>query len=83
MKGNPQDRILNQLRKEKAPCTIHLSNGYQINQALIRAFDNFVIVIQCADQKQMMLYKHGISSITMQTPIVLQQDPQQEKEGDI
>lgn len=70
IKENPQDRILNQLRKKKAPCIIHLANGFQIKNALVRAFDNFVIVIE-TEGKQMMLYKHGVSSITMTTPIAL------------
>ncbi len=69
-KENPQDRILNQLRKKKIPCTIHLTNGYQIKNALIRGFDSFVIVIEC-EFKQMMIYKHGISSVTMSQPIGL------------
>lgn len=70
IKENPQDRILNQLRKKKVPCIIHLANGFQIKNALVRAFDNFVIVIE-TEGKQMMLYKHGVSSITMTTPIAL------------
>ena len=69
-KENPQDRILNQLRKKKAPCTIHLANGFQIKGAVVRAFDNFVIVIE-TEGKQMMLYKHGISSVTMSSPVTL------------
>ncbi len=69
-KENPQDRILNQLRRKKAPCTVHLANGFQIKNAVVRAFDNFVIVIE-TEGKQMMLYKHGISSITMVTPVAL------------
>lgn len=70
-KENPQDRILNQLRKSKAPCTIHITNGFQLKNAIIRAFDSFVIVIVAEDGKQMMLYKHAVSSITMQEPITL------------
>ena len=70
IKENPQDRILNQLRKKKAPCIIHLANGFQLKNAVVRAFDSFVIVIE-TEGKQMMLYKHGISSITMTTPVVL------------
>ena len=70
VKENPQDRILNQLRKKKAPCTIHLANGFQIKGAIVRAFDNFVIVIE-TEGKQMMLYKHGISSVTMSAPVAL------------
>lgn len=68
---NPQDRILNQLRKQKTPCTIHLTNGFQLKNAVVRAFDSFVLVIQTEEDRQMMLYKHGISSITMQQPIPL------------
>lgn len=74
-KENPQDRILNQLRKQKLPCTVHLTNGYQLKSAIVRAFDSFVIVILC-DGKQMMLYKHAVSSITMSQPIAL--DPASE-----
>ena len=69
-KENLQDRLLNQLRKQKLLCTIHLTNGFQIKGALVRAFDNFIIVIMSED-KQMMLYKHAVSSITMPQPIVL------------
>ncbi len=70
IKENLQDNILNQLRKNKQPCTIHLTNGYLLKDILIRAFDNFVIVI-VHEGKQMMFYKHGISSITMSQPICL------------
>ncbi len=69
-KENLQDRILNQLRKQKLLCTIHLTNGFQLKNALIRAFDSFIIVI-VSDGKQMMLYKHAVSSITMPQPIAL------------
>lgn len=73
-KENPQDRILNQLRKQKTPCTIHLTNGYQLKNVIIRAFDNFVIVILDEDNRQMMLYKHGVSSVTMPQPIELNEE---------
>lgn len=77
-KENPQDRILNQLRKKKAPCTIHLTNGFQIKGALVRAFDSFVLVIE-SEGRQMMIYKHAISSVTMAQPILL--DPSAEAEA--
>ena len=70
-KENPQDRILNQLRKQKQPCHIHLMNGFLLKNAVIRTFDNFVVVLHTEDSKQMMLYKHAISSVTMTTPISL------------
>ncbi len=79
VKENPQDRILNQLRKKKMPCIIHLTNGFQLKNALVRAFDSFVIVIE-TEGRQMMLYKHAISSITMPVPVVL--DPSMEDAQD-
>ncbi|MCY9594063.1 RNA chaperone Hfq, partial [Paenibacillus chitinolyticus] len=41
---NIQDNFLNQLRKESIPVTVYLTNGFQI-RGLIRAFDNFTIII--------------------------------------
>ncbi|MDR1619100.1 MAG: RNA chaperone Hfq [Clostridiales bacterium] len=70
-KENPQDRILNQLRKQKSPCVVHLTNGFQLKNAVIRGFDNFVVVIHTEEGRQMMIYKHAISSITMSQPIPL------------
>lgn len=72
IKENLQDKILNQLRKQKIPCAIHLTNGYQLKNMLIRAFDSFVIVILTEENTQMLLYKHAISSITIVQPISLE-----------
>lgn len=57
-----QDSFLNQLRKDNISVTIHLTNGYQLKGS-IKAFDNFVIMFQ-SEGKQMMIYKHAISSVT-------------------
>lgn len=64
MAVNLQDIFLNQIRKEQIPVTIHLVNGFQIKNVLVTGFDNFVLMVQSAEEKQIMLYKHGISSIT-------------------
>ena len=60
---NLQDTFLNQLRKERIPVNIHVTNGYQIKDALIVGYDSFVLLLE-AEGKQMMLYKHAVSSIT-------------------
>lgn len=60
---NLQDLFLNSARKQKTPVTIHVTNGYQIKNALILGYDNFVILLE-AEGKQMVIYKHAISSIT-------------------
>ncbi len=64
-----QDLILNTLRKEHIPVTIHITNGFQI-RGMIQGFDNFVVIVD-SDGKQMMIYKHAISSVTPLRPLQL------------
>ncbi len=63
-----QDRFLNQIRKTKTAVTIYLSNGFQIKNATITGFDSFVLLLQI-EGKQMLVYKHAISSVTPLQPI--------------
>lgn len=65
---NLQDTFLNNARKEKISLTIHVTNGFQIKNAKILGYDNFVVILEC-EGKQMMLYKHAISSMTPEKPI--------------
>lgn len=69
---NIQDTFLNQLRKENIPVTVYLTNGYQI-RGVIRAFDNFTIVID-SEGRQQMVYKHAISTFQPQRNVSLMQD---------
>lgn len=57
---NIQDTFLNQVRKDRIPVIVYLVNGFQI-RGLVRAFDNFTIVVE-ADGKQQMIYKHAVST---------------------
>ncbi|MDD5018698.1 MAG: RNA chaperone Hfq [Eubacteriales bacterium] len=57
-----QDVFLNQVRKEKVTVTIHLTNGYQI-KGVVKGFDNFTIILD-SEGKQMMIYKHAVSTIS-------------------
>ena len=59
-----QDTILYRLRKQKLPVSIYTTNGFQITNAIIAAYDSFVIVVLTGD-KQMLVYKHAISSIVL------------------
>ncbi|EGL17278.1 RNA chaperone Hfq [Paenibacillus chitinolyticus] len=72
---NIQDNFLNQLRKESIPVTVYLTNGFQI-RGLIRAFDNFTIIID-SDGRQQMVYKHAISTFTPQRSVSLMPAPEQ------
>lgn len=66
---NLQDAFLNQVRKENLPVTIFLVNGFQL-KGTIRGFDNFTVILE-SDGKQMMVYKHAISTISPVKPVNL------------
>ena len=59
---NLQDVFLNQVRKENVGVIIHLTNGFQL-RGNVKGFDNFTVILDSAG-KQMMVYKHAISTIT-------------------
>ncbi|HAU32090.1 MAG TPA: RNA chaperone Hfq [Desulfotomaculum sp.] len=59
---NLQDAFLNQIRKENISVTIFLVNGFQL-KGMVRGFDNFTVLLE-SDGKQMMVYKHAISTVS-------------------
>ncbi|HWQ58100.1 MAG TPA: RNA chaperone Hfq [Clostridia bacterium] len=65
-KLNLQDNFLNRLRREKMPVTIHVINGYQLNHLVVTGYDNFVVTAKNAE-REIMIYKHAISTITPET----------------
>lgn len=66
--NNLQDIILNETRKNKIPVTLYLVNGFQL-KGNVTGFDSFTVILNC-DGKQMMIYKHAISTITPLKPIL-------------
>lgn len=60
--NNLQDIFLNSARKERISVTIHLTNGFQL-RGNVKGFDSFTVILD-SDGKQMMVYKHAISTIT-------------------
>ena len=58
---NLQDAILKEVRREKIPLTLFLMNGFQL-RGIVTGFDSFVVVLM-AEGKQMMIYKHAISTL--------------------
>ncbi|MEQ8153809.1 MAG: RNA chaperone Hfq [Clostridiaceae bacterium] len=59
--NNLQDIFLNGARKNKIPVTVYLTNGFQL-KGFVKGFDSFTVVLDC-EGKQMMIYKHAISTI--------------------
>ncbi|NLJ34535.1 MAG: RNA chaperone Hfq [Firmicutes bacterium] len=66
-KVNLQDNFLNQVRRDNVLITLYLINGFQL-KGVIRGFDNFTVIIE-SDGKQMLVYKHAISTITPIRPV--------------
>jgi host factor-I protein len=66
--NNLQDIFLNGARKNRIPVTIYLTNGFQI-KGTVKGFDSFTVVLDC-EGKQMMIYKHAISTINPQKVIL-------------
>lgn len=64
---NLQDAFLNQVRKENISVTIFLVNGFQL-KGMVRGFDNFTVLLE-SEGKQMMVYKHAISTISPMRPV--------------
>ncbi|HMK49030.1 MAG TPA: RNA chaperone Hfq [Thermodesulfovibrionales bacterium] len=65
---NLQDTYLNQLRKEKTPVVIYLTNGVRL-KGVIKGFDNFVILLK--ENAQSLIYKHAVSTIVPEKDIEL------------
>ena len=64
---NLQDAMLKEVRREKIPLTLFLMNGFQL-RGIVTGFDSFVVVL-VAEGKQMMIYKHAISTLAPIRPL--------------
>ncbi len=71
---NLQDIFLNQVRKEKTPITIFLTNGFQI-KGNVKGFDSFTVVVD-SDGKQQLVYKHAISTVIPAKPVDIMSNEQ-------
>lgn len=67
-----QDLFLSRIRRSKTNVTMFLMNGYQL-RGTIAGFDQFVVVLM-SDNKQQVIYKHAISTITPERPVSLEED---------
>ena len=69
---NFQDAFLSAARREKAPLTLFLMNGFQL-KGIVRGFDNFVVMVD-SEGRQQMIYKHAISTISPSRPLSLSEE---------
>jgi host factor-I protein len=69
-----QDNYLNQLRKEKMPVVVYLTNGVRL-KGVIKGFDSFVILLR--ETSQQLVYKHAVSTIVPEKDIDIRFEEQQ------
>ena len=62
-----QDAYLQAMKRENAPVTIYLRNGYQL-RGHVRGFDSFTIILEY-DNKPHLVYKHAVSTVSPQMPV--------------
>lgn len=74
--NNLQDIFLNSARKNKITVTVYLTNGFQL-KGNVKGFDSFTVVLDC-DGRQMMIYKHAISTITPFKPVLFTNNEEEE-----
>ncbi|HYA12470.1 MAG TPA: RNA chaperone Hfq [Thermodesulfovibrionales bacterium] len=72
---NLQDNYLNQLRKDKTPVVVYLTNGVRL-RGVIRSFDSFVILLE--ENTQSLIYKHAVSTIVPERNIEVRLESQQQ-----
>ena len=70
--NNLQDNFINETRKKKVPVTIHIVNGFQL-KGIVKSFDNFTLLLE-NEEKQMLVFKHAITTITPARNIELTND---------
>lgn len=66
-----QDLFLNQLRKEKMPVVVYLTNGVRL-KGIVKGFDSFVILLK--DTNEQLVYKHAVSTIIPERNLDLRTD---------
>jgi host factor-I protein len=76
---NLQDTFLNQLRREKVPVVVYLTNGVRL-WGVVKGFDSFVVIIKEATVQ--MIYKHAISTIIPEGSFNFQPSKSGPKDGD-
>lgn len=72
---NLQDNYLNQLRKDKIPVIVFLTNGVRL-KGVIKSFDSFVILLE--ENTQSLIYKHAVSTIVPERNIEVKLESQQQ-----
>lgn len=75
---NLQDIFLNQVRKDRIPVTVFLTNGFRMN-GIVKGFDSYAVIME-SEGRQQFIYKHAISTISPEKRVNIMAE--EEKNGD-
>lgn len=64
-----QDVFLNQVRREQIYVDISLINSEEYG-GYVKGFDSFTVILETENKKQIMLYKHAITSVKPQKNVM-------------
>jgi len=70
-KINVQDQVLNVSRKERIPVEITLLSSPERLRGHIMSFDGYCILLKLDDGREIMVYKHAISTLLPLQPLPL------------
>jgi host factor-I protein len=62
MAAGLQDTFLAECRRQGAPVTVYLVNGFQL-RGVVKGFDAFTVLLEY-ERKTHLVYKHAISTIS-------------------
>lgn len=63
-----QDAYLAEVKRQAVPVTVYLVNGFQL-RGIVKGFDPFTIILEY-EHKAHLIYKHAVSTISPQGPLV-------------
>jgi host factor-I protein len=64
-----QDAFLAECRRQGAPVTVFLVNGFQL-RGVVKGFDPFTLLLEY-ERKTHLIYKHAISTISPGAPVAV------------
>lgn len=75
MAASLQDAFLGECKRQGAPVTVYLVNGFQL-RGVVKGFDPFTVLLEY-ERKTHLVYKHAISTISPGAHVGLERSDEQ------
>ena len=74
-----QDAYLAEVKRQAVQVVVYLVNGFQL-RGIVKGFDQFTIILEY-EHRSHLIYKHAVSTISPQGPLVAPLLPEPEAEA--